>query len=139
VAVASERGSTDPRRIENPGSTVLELVVCSLEPWNEIWRRNQFLVDALLRANPALRVVFVEPSTDVLFDLTQRRLPTLPRFRRVLADGRLTLFRPLKPFPRRLGSLTDELLMRQVRLAARVVGLVRPTLWINDVTYAPLI
>jgi glycosyltransferase involved in cell wall biosynthesis len=128
-----------PTETDNKLPALRELVVCSLEPWDDIWRRNQFFVDALLRVNPTLRVLFVEPAADVLVDLTQRRRPSVPRFRRVDADGRLTQFRPLKLLPRRLGQLTDELLLRQVRLAVRVVGFVRPMLWINDVTYAPLI
>ena len=72
------------RRRDRPARRELaELVVCSLEPWDEIWRRNQFFVDALLRRKPALRVLFVEPSADVLFDITQRRRPEMPRFRRL--------------------------------------------------------
>ena len=121
------------------GGKFSELVVCSLEPWDEIWRRNQFFVDALLRRKPGLRVLFVEPPADVLFDLTQRRRPDMPRFRRLAADGRLTAFRPLKALPRRLGPPADALLLWQLRLAVRRVGFERPVLWINDVTYAPLI
>jgi glycosyltransferase involved in cell wall biosynthesis len=139
VDVSTESGNAgSPQETATKVPPLRELVVCSLEPWDEIWRRNQFFVDALLRVNPTLRVLFVEPPADVLFDLTKRRRPSLPRFR-ALVDGRLRLFRPLKPLPRRLGALTDELLFRQVRLAVRVVGFVRPALWINDVTYAPLI
>lgn len=116
-----------------------EVVVCSLEPWDEIWRRNQFFVDALLRRHPALCVLFVEPPADVLFDITQRRRPGMPRLRRLAADGRLTAFRPLKALPRRLGPPADALLLWQLRLAVRRIGFERPVLWINDVTYAPLI
>ena len=116
-----------------------ELVVCSLEPWDEIWRRNQFFVDALLRRNPELRVLFVEPAADVLFDIWERRVPTLPRLRTLSKDGRLRAFRPLKLLPRRAGPMADWLMLRQVKVAIRMVGIFDPTLWINDVTYAPLI
>jgi glycosyltransferase involved in cell wall biosynthesis len=116
-----------------------ELVVCSLEPWDEIWRRNQFLVDELLRRNPRLRVLYVEPPADPLFDLAQRRRPALPRLHKLAADGRLKAFRPLKPLPRKLGTLADAALLQQVRLAVRLVGFSRPVLWFNDVSYAPLL
>jgi glycosyltransferase involved in cell wall biosynthesis len=116
-----------------------ELVVCSLEGWDEVWRRNQFLTDILLRRNPGLKVLFVEPAADPLYDLSSRRRPLPPRLHRVSDDGRLRTLRPLKPAPRRLGPLTDSVLCRQVAAAARLVGLSRPTLWINDATYAPLI
>jgi glycosyltransferase involved in cell wall biosynthesis len=116
-----------------------ELVVCSLEEWNDVWRRNQFLVDTLLRRNPKLRVLFVEPPADPLFDLWERRLPQLPRLRRLNTDGRLRAFRPVKVLPRRAGPMADSLLRVQVAAAARLMGFSRPTLWINDVTYAPLV
>jgi glycosyltransferase involved in cell wall biosynthesis len=145
-----ERRVRQQPRVEDPvdehafetgsdGGEFFELVVCSLEPWDEIWRRNQFLVDELLRRHPGLRVLFVEPPADVLFDVTQRRRPDMPRFRRLSADGRLTAFRPLKALPRRLGPPADALLLWQLRLAVRRIGFERPVLWINDVTYAPLI
>jgi teichuronic acid biosynthesis glycosyltransferase TuaH len=135
----ADRGasSSDPSGL--PESVLRELVVCSLEPWDDVWRRNQFFVDVLLKRNPELRVLFVEPAADVLFDLWSRRVPALPRLRRISRDGRLRAFRPLKPLPRRVGRVADDVLLGQVRLAARVNGFSRPTLWINDVTYGPLI
>lgn len=131
------------RRSADPGDSstndLCELVVCSLEPWDDIWRRNQFFTDILLRRNPELRVLFVEPAADILFDLWNRRQPSLPRLRSISADGRLRAFRPLKPLPRRAGPIADGVVRSQVLLAARLLGFSCPTLWINDVTYAPLI
>jgi len=46
---------------------------------------------------------------------------------------------PLKPLPRRAGRAADGLLHAQVLLSARMFVGARPVLWINDVTYAPLI
>lgn len=132
----------DPGFAPNEGSAdgrLSELVVCSLEPWDEIWRRNQFFADALLKRDPKLRILFVEPPADVLFDLWNRRFPTFPRLRRLSLDGRLRAFRPLKLLPRRLGRVTDSALLFQLLVAVRAAGFKRPTLWINDVTYAPLL
>jgi glycosyltransferase involved in cell wall biosynthesis len=120
-------------------SAVCELVVCSLESWDEVWRRNQFFVDALLRRTADLRVLFVEPPADVLFDLANRRKPPPAGVRALRADGRLHAVRPIKPLPRLFGPLSDVVLRRWVIEAARRLKFVRPTLWINDVTYAPLI
>jgi len=125
-------------RVEDDGLT--ELVVCSLEAWDDVWRRNQFLVDILLRRNPRLRVLFVEPPVDPLFELSRGHRPTSPRFRPVGYDDRLVALRPVKLIPRRVGgSAADRLLCAQVRMAANRWASSRPTLWINDVTYAPLI
>ena len=137
------RGPSSTRRRACRGTstsrTLGDIVVCSLDPWDDVWRRNQFLVDELLRRNPLMRVLFVEPAADVLFDLWRRRLPTRPRLRKLSADGRLRAFRPLKALPRRLGSMADQILLQQVLSATRLTRLDRPVLWINDVTYAPLI
>jgi glycosyltransferase involved in cell wall biosynthesis len=49
------------------------------------------------------------------------------------------LFHPILAMPLRFGRLAGELLFRQVQHAARAAGFTRPILWVNDVTYAPLI
>ena len=41
-----------------------DLVVVSLERWDDVWRRNQHLVAGLLQRDPDLRVLFVEPPAD---------------------------------------------------------------------------
>ncbi len=130
--------TTAPSPASGGEERLRELVVCSLEPWDEVWRRNQFLTAALLQRNAGLRVLFVEPAADVLFDLSRARRPTRPRLKPVRSVPGLHLLRPLKVLPRRLGAATDTLLLLQLRAAARRMGLTRPTLWVNDVTYAPL-
>jgi teichuronic acid biosynthesis glycosyltransferase TuaH len=115
---------------------VTQLIVCSLEAWDDVWRRNLFLVDGLLRTRPDLRVLFVEPPRGVFQDLRAGRGVPVPKLRDVLGDGRLTAFSPVRPFPTRLSS--DGVLRAQVRTAARRLGLTHPVLWVNDVTYAPL-
>jgi teichuronic acid biosynthesis glycosyltransferase TuaH len=115
---------------------VSELVVCSLEPWDDVWRRNQFLVDGLLRRDPDLRVLFVEPPSDLVHGVLHRRLPADPRLR-CLRD-RLWALQPLKPLPRRVGPWADRALLAQVWHAANRLRFAQPTLWVNDSTYAPL-
>lgn len=128
----------EDRAVAEP-QELLELVVCSLKAWDQVWNRNNFLTDALLRRNPRLRVLFVEPPVDPLHDVSERRRPMLPRLTTTTAERRLRVLRPIKPLPRRVGPISDKLLRLQVRFAARQFGLSDPVLWINDVTYAPLI
>ena len=113
-----------------------DLVVCSLEPWDDVWRRNQFLVDGLLRRDHDLRVLFVEPPSDLVHGVLHGHLPTDPRLRRV--RDRLWALRPLKLLPRRAGPWADRMLVAHVRRTARRLGFAQPTLWVNDSTYAPL-
>jgi glycosyltransferase involved in cell wall biosynthesis len=117
---------------------LVELVVCSLEPWDEIWRRNQFLVHELLRRSSRLRVLFVEPPERTSMRLRSLGRPS-PHRQSDSYEGRLLTFRPLLAIPRRAGQLADEALVRQVSHAARAAGFKWPALWINDVTYARLI
>jgi teichuronic acid biosynthesis glycosyltransferase TuaH len=117
----------------------LDLVVCSLEAWDEVWRRNQFLVDGLLRRNPRLRVLFVEPPHDLVYGLRCGRMPRWPQPRRVGGTARLWTLQPVKPLPRRAGPWSDRALWWQVRRAAAGLRLSDPVLWVNDTTYGPLI
>lgn len=116
-----------------------ELVVCSLEAWDGVWRRNQFLVDELLGRDPGLRVLFVEPPVDVLHRPSRAR-----GFRRLglhpVADyDRLWRLAPVKVLPRVVGPLADRSLARQLLGAVRRLGFRAPTLWVNDSSYAPLV
>jgi glycosyltransferase involved in cell wall biosynthesis/GT2 family glycosyltransferase len=116
-----------------------QLVVCSLEAWDDIWRRNQFLVRELLAADGERRILFVEPPADVVLELRRGRLRLRDTgLRPIAADGRLWALRPRKVLPRVLGPWADRSLRRQVRTAATTLGFDHPTLWVNDTTYAAL-
>src|SRR4051812_14535114 len=103
-----------------------DILFCSLERWDDVWRRNQFLADSLLRRYRGLRVPFVEPPADPLYDLSNRQRPALPRIRRLGYDGRLIAVSPLKVVPRRVGTIADTLLRWQVRNFARAARFKRP-------------
>ena len=112
-----------------------DLVVMSLEAWDEVWRRNQHLVAGLLRTDPALRVLFVEPPADPTHDLRSRRRPSFARGVREVPDvatGRLFTVRPVKWMPRRLDPRADERLARAVMRAVDSLDMRHPLLWIND-------
>lgn len=111
-----------------------DLLVISLEAWDDVWRRNQHLVSRLLAADPSLRVLFVEPPADPLHDVVSRRRPArgfaptpAPGF-----EGRLLRFRPVKALPRRIDRRADERLARAVQRAAAAAGMRHPLLWVND-------
>lgn len=118
-----------------------DLVVFSLEAWDDVWRRNQYLIDGLLRADPGLRVLFVEPSNDILHSAISRRRMSRGRGLRPASGyaGRLMLFQPDKVLPRVAGPAADALLRRAARRAFRRAGLADPVLWINDPSWAGLV
>jgi glycosyltransferase involved in cell wall biosynthesis len=115
-----------------------DLVVLSLEPWDEVWRRNQHLVAGLLATDPSLRVLFVEPPVDHLHDLRRGASPTLGRRLRRLGpddgapEGRAWAYRPTKWLPRRLDPTGDDRRARGVARVARRLGMADPVLWVND-------
>lgn len=123
---------------DHPQPTVHELVVVSLESWDIVWRRNQYLVTELLRADPSLRVLFVEPAADPLHEARRgfRPRPGLGLRRADPVEGvgpdQLWLYQPTKILPRRVDPRVDARLASLVRRAARKVGLTRPVLWVND-------
>jgi glycosyltransferase involved in cell wall biosynthesis len=115
------------------------LVVCSLEPWDEVWRRNQFLVRELLALDPDRRVLFVEPPFDRVHELRRGSGRRHHRgLRPVDGEGRVVRVEPVKVWPRAAGPFATRSLRRQVRAAARSLGFVAPTLWVNDPAYAGL-
>jgi glycosyltransferase involved in cell wall biosynthesis len=118
----------------------MDLVVVSLEAWDDVWRRNQHLVSRLVAGDPELRVLFVEPAADPLHDLVSRRPPGrgMPATAVDGYGGRLLRFRPVKLLPRRVDSRADERLARAVLGAAAGAGMSHPLLWLNDPGSAPL-
>ena len=113
-----------------------DLIFISLEDWDDVWRRNQFLCDGLIRRHPRLRILFVAPERDVSNALRTGRWSefTLPPRRPVSADGRIVCLRPWKFLPNTLRwgrKINEALFRRQVRAEARRLGFHAPILWIN--------
>ncbi|GAA2493414.1 glycosyltransferase [Terrabacter carboxydivorans] len=116
----------------------MDLVVASLEAWDGTWRRNQHLVAGLLRRDPHLTVLFVEPATDPLHAALGAGAPRLGRGLRPAPemDGirqqSLWLLEPTKWLPRRVDRRLDQRWAQQVLRATRTLGMERPVLWVND-------
>jgi glycosyltransferase involved in cell wall biosynthesis len=117
----------------------LDVICCSLEPWDQVWRRNQHLATELLRLRPTMRLLFAEAPVDVAWSLLQRHWPARTALRPIGDSGRLWAMAPRKWVPRRLWSGGDRSLFRQVISASRRLGFERPVLWINDSLYAPIL
>lgn len=120
------------------GGGDFDVVCCSLEEWDEVWRRNQFLVREILKCRPSLRVLFVEPPLDVLWSgLHEKRIPP-SGLRSVVGFDRVAAYRPRKWLPRRIAPGVDSRLGRRVETRAKRLGFRRPVLWLNDISYADL-
>jgi teichuronic acid biosynthesis glycosyltransferase TuaH len=122
-------------------SAVVHLVLLSLEPWDEVWRRNQYLVDGLLRDDPLLEVLFIEPAADPTFELVSRRRPRRGKGLRLAPgyDGRLVLYQPTKVLPRFVGPFAEQMLRANGRRAIGRLGWTSGVLWINDLGWSRFI
>lgn len=113
-----------------------DLVFVSLEPWNAIWRRNQFLCAHLAHRFPDMRLLFVESPLFLPHLVRERkRVPSFARrLKRIEEFPNIRVFTPFKPLPNPLpgGRALNEATMRaQIGRAARLVGVRDPLLWLN--------
>jgi len=117
-------------------STTTSLVVCSLEEWGTVRRRIRIMVDELVRHDPHLSVLYVEPALDIPYELRQGHLTGLFRPRMETVHPQVHVLRPRKWLPRFLGPAADRSLGRQVAAAVDSLGLSDPLMWVNDASYA---
>src|SRR5450631_1150338 len=85
-------------RCERRGGVVptepFDVVCLSLEPWDDVWRRNQHLAAQLLRLRPSLRLLFAAVPVDVAWSLRQGRWPARSALQPVGGTGRLWTMAP---------------------------------------------
>ena len=113
-----------------------DFIFVSLENWDEIWRRNQFLCAEFMRENPGRQMLFVGLAKDVSHCLRHGKWAQLqaPGCYRLPDFPGITVLHPLKFLPnswppaRRLNEIFTRW---QVRRASRRLGLDRPILWLN--------
>ncbi len=114
------------------------IVFSSLEPWDEIWRRNQFICDGLLRRCTETKILFVQPPFDNSYALRTRKLGRVQLKSSRVPNGygdRLQLLTPTKWFPNSLslGRVCNENHLRsQIKYALRELNWVPTHLWINQ-------
>ena len=112
------------------------IVFISLEQWDEIWRRNQFLCVKLVERNPELKILFVEPSLDVSNALRTGRAERILQRRKSSAgvEGRIVCTRPLKFFPNSwtwTRRINEGIARRGVLSLLRKLGWGISVLWVN--------
>ena len=115
----------------------MTLVFISLEPWDDIWRRNQFLCAGLLRRSESSQILFVQPPCDNSYAIRTRNFAEVRASASLVSGGyenRLQLFTPTKWLPNTLPlgrKLNEMSLKSQVRGALASLGWSSTHLWIN--------
>jgi teichuronic acid biosynthesis glycosyltransferase TuaH len=116
----------------------MTIVFVSLESWDEIWRRNQFICDGLLAKSNETRILFVQPPFDNSWSLRTRNLGNIHHTPSRIPSGyddRLQLLTPTKWFPNSLSIgrfWNEKLLLKQIRQALSDLNWVPTHLWINQ-------
>lgn len=114
----------------------LDLIFVSMENWDEIWRRNQFVCAELVRRHPQLRILFVGLPHDLSHAVRRGRFGSLRKTVTYPAPGfdRITITHPPKLLPSTLapGRWINEAMFRaHVRRVSSKLGFVDPLLWLN--------
>jgi glycosyltransferase involved in cell wall biosynthesis len=113
-----------------------DLIFVSLEDWDEVWRRNQFLCAALARRFPEMKILFVGLPRNVSNDLRHGNLRTLRNGgTRTLPDNpNITVTHALKLLPDSIPAgrrLNEAMARRHVLRVAKELCMARPLLWLN--------
>jgi len=123
-----------------------DLIFVSLEAWDEIWRRNQFVCDELARRFPRRQIVFVARPHFLPVLLRQffaagrgaglraLREALFKRFRTLPNYPNICVYTPLRWFPNPLPGArrwNERAMARGVARAARRARVCDPLLWLN--------
>src|SRR5579871_6103807 len=113
-----------------------DLIFVSMENWDEVWRRNQFLCAGLTDHCSQRKILFVTPALDVSHTLRQGNLRALQSETTWSVPGmpNITVMHPLEFAPTSVPAgrrLNEQMARAQVRRTARRLGLQSPLLWLN--------
>lgn len=107
-----------------------------MENWDEVWRRNQFVVAELARRHPETKILFVGLSRDFSHGLRTGNFGALAEGAPEAVPGlpNIQFTRPPKLFPNTLAAgrrMNDALARRHIRRTAAAMGMTNPILWLN--------
>lgn len=119
-----------------PPSTTPDLIFVSLESWDEIWRRNQFLCAGWSKRHPQSKLLFVAPPRILPLALKKRDLGSLrPKLETAPGYPNIFIYRPLRLIPssvpatRKFNEWHERV---QLQAVAKQLGLQNPLLWLNS-------
>ncbi|MGA3170986.1 MAG: glycosyltransferase [Chthoniobacteraceae bacterium] len=113
-----------------------DLIFVSLENWDDVWRRNQFLCASLARRFPAMKILFVGLPRNVSHDLRHGSLRALNTGATwtVPSHPNITVTHALKLCPDSIASgrrINEAMARGHIRRVARGMGMTRSLLWLN--------
>jgi glycosyltransferase involved in cell wall biosynthesis len=134
------------QHLKSTTTTAKRILFFSLEDWNEIWRRNQFICAELCRRHPDLSVLWVGQTVDLSYaivrgdfvelgqpQLTPHIVPDLPQIHTI---------KPVKLLPNKIGKGLNRYLYGSAIKAAIVKSHWHEQefdMWVNDQQAANLL
>src|SRR5947209_4342585 len=113
-----------------------DLIFISMEDWDDIWRRNQFICANLARRHPDIKILFVGIGRNVIRHIASGNLaPLIKNPTWTVTDfPNITVTRPLRLAPETLAvgrKINQKLARNLINKLARQLGMRNPTLWLN--------
>src|SRR5438552_1379136 len=113
-----------------------DLLFISMENWDDMWRRNQFVCAELARRHPNNKILFVGLPRAISNRLRRARFsdPGAPATYAAPGFDNILITHPIKLFPNSLAlgrTLNEALFRRHVRTEANKLGITAPILWLN--------
>lgn len=114
----------------------LELIFVSIENWDDVWRRNQFVCGRIARRFPNSKILFVGTARDVSNQVRTGNKADLqaPATWQVPGYPNIHVTRPLKFLPNTVAAtrrINEKMYRDHARKVARQLGFRRPILWLN--------
>ncbi len=114
----------------------LELIFVSIENWDDVWRRNQFVCGQIARRFPNSKILFVGTARDVSNQVRRGQTADLrvPATWQVSGYPNIHVTRPLKFLPNSLPAarhFNEWMYRRHAARVAQRLGFRRPILWLN--------
>ena len=113
-----------------------DLVFVSMENWDDIWRRNQFVCDELARRNPDRKILFVGLPNDLSNAVRAGGFSEILSKPKNKMGSRKNIFvtSPNKWLPNSLSvgrKINDSIFRNHVRTRMEQLGIAHPILWLN--------
>ncbi|CAN5674055.1 hypothetical protein BH10CYA1_BH10CYA1_55070 [soil metagenome] len=130
--MSSNNSDAVTAQLEVSSDAAHKLVFFSLEDWDQVWRRNQFICSELFARYKNLQILWVSPPYDFSHDPTHIDSRTL----RLTVNPQLpkmSIFKPLKCLPNVVGKQFNSLTMRaQIESVLGKLGWNDFDVWVND-------
>ena len=118
----------------------IDIICCSTDDWDEIWRRRQHLCNGLSKKDWIGKILFVEPAFSMWSNLRRLRLndsKNIEKIRKI--NDKIYVFKPIWPLPfvrfNMIRKLNFDIYLKQVKKQMRKLDLRNVITWFSHPSY----